>query len=169
MTIKDSADRATSFAAEKLDHAKVVAGDAIEATREKVGVVYETARDRASEAYEAARAKASEASHATAQTVEEQPLVALIGGLALGALVAAVLPRTQRETEVLGAVGSKITNAAKTAAFAARDAGKERLDELGLTPEKARDTVRQLVSDAASAATSAGTAAASAVREGPTG
>ncbi len=165
MTIKESAERAGSVAQEKLDAAKAAVGDAYGVTREKVGGAYETARDKASEAYEAARARAAEAGRATAQGIDDQPLAALIGGLALGALVAAVLPRTEREGKLFGALGARIGDAAKNAASAARDAGKSRLDELGLTPDKARETVRKIVGDAASAASSAGSAAATAVRE----
>ena len=50
------------------------------------------------------------------------------------------------------------------AAFAARDAGREKLDELGLNRAAARDTVDKLLDTAVKAATSAGTAAADTVR-----
>ena len=67
--------------------------------------------------------------------IDEAPLVALAAGVAAGALVAALLPVTRREKELLAPMGDRVTNAARDAADAARRAGSDKLRELGLTPD----------------------------------
>jgi len=69
--------------------------------------------------------------------IDAMPLVALAGGLALGALIASVLPQTEREVELLEPVGSKVTDAGRSAVDKAREAGKAKVDELA--GDKLRD------------------------------
>lgn len=125
----------------------------------------DTARDAASHAYENARTRANDAVHATAETLESNPLGVIVGGLALGALVAAVLPRGQREKELLSPVGKKVHAATLAAIAAAKDAGRSELDQLGLTPDAARGQAKSLFQGIVKAASSAGTAAAQAGKE----
>jgi hypothetical protein len=90
----------------------------------------------------------------------------VVGGLAIGALVAALLPRTSREDELLGDVGRKINDSAREAARAAREAGKGQLDELGLTRDGLRGKLDELTDKAVGAVrTSAGAAAGAARRK----
>ena len=63
-------------------------------------------------------------------------------GGALGAILAAILPRTEAETRALRPVGNKLAGTAKAAAEAAKEAGTSRLAELGLTREKGAETLR---------------------------
>ncbi len=123
------------------------------------------ARDAASHAYESARHRASDAAHATAETLEANPLGLVVGGLALGALVAAVIPRGQRERELLAPVGRKVSAAATAAFAAAKEAGRSEIEQLGLTPDAARGQAKSLFQGVVKAATSAGTAAAKAGKE----
>lgn len=58
------------------------------------------------------------------------PLIAVAGGLAIGALIAAVLPQTERETRLLEPVGTKVTTAGRDAVDKVREAGKAKVDEL---------------------------------------
>lgn len=152
-TVKDTAEKAKDYAAEKLHDA-----------RDKSGEAYAAARETASDAYEKARAKASAAGKATAQGIDEYPVAALIGGLALGAIAGVLLPRTDAETRALGPVTSKLADTAKAAGVAAREAGRDKLDELGITPDAAREQAAKLAETALAAAKSAGTAAAGTVR-----
>ena len=62
--------------------------------------------------------------------IESMPLVALAGGLALGALIASVLPQTERESELLEPVGTKVTDAGRASLDKVREAGKAKVDEL---------------------------------------
>ena len=116
-----------------------------------------SARQRAIDTYESAGRRASEG-------IDDAPLIALAGGLAAGALIAALLPRTEAETRALRPVGQRIRGTAKDAVQAARDAGTSRLSELGLTRDKGAETLRAILEGAGEAAKSSAKAAADAAR-----
>jgi hypothetical protein len=116
-------------------------------------------RQRAIEAYDGAGRKANDA-------IEDAPLIALAGGLALGAILAAILPRTETETRALRPVGDKLAGTARAAAEAAREAGTSRLAELGLTREKGAETLRSIFEGASDAAKVSAKAAVGAARTG---
>ena len=124
----------------------------------------DSARDRAVEAYDSAREAARRAGRSAGDQFSEAPLIALGGGLALGALIAALLPTSRRERELLGPVTDRIKDTATSAAEAAREAGTARLGELGLTRERGNDMVRQVVDGAADALRASAKAAATTVR-----
>lgn len=151
--VTETAGRAGAYASEKLHDATTQVRETAEAARAAAGDAYEAARQRAA----AARRKGADG-------VEENPVAALVGGLAIGAVIGALLPRTRRETETLGPLGSKINEAARNAVSAARDAGREKLDELGVSREAAQGQVDKLLDVAVKTASSAGSAAAGAVR-----
>lgn len=123
------------------------------------------ARDAAHHAFDSARHRASDAAHATADTIETNPLGVVVGGLVLGLIVAALLPRSERERALLGGVGRKINAAATAALAAAKDAGRAELDELGLTPNAAKGQAKSLFQGVLKAAGTAGSAAAQAGKE----
>jgi hypothetical protein len=104
-------------------------------------------RQRAIEAYDSAREGTSEAGRRAGDAIDQAPLVALGAGIAVGALVAALIPTSRREREFLRPYGDRVTGAARNAADAARKAGSEKLRELGLTP----DAVAEKASEAAKA------------------
>ena len=115
-------------------------------------------RQRAIEAYESARDSVSGAGRKAASSLTEAPLIALAGGIAAGALIAALLPRTAAETKAVRPTARRVKNTAKAAFKAAKDTGSEKLSEVGITREKGEDTLRSLfqgVSDAARASASA--------------
>jgi hypothetical protein len=112
----------------------------------------QTARERAIVAYDGARRKA-------AGGIEESPLLALAGGLAAGAALAALIPAGRKERELLGPVAGKIKDRAGDALSAAKDAGQARLDELGLTRDKGTDALRSIVEGAGDAAKASAEAA----------
>jgi hypothetical protein len=85
-------------------------------------------------------------------TIDDAPLIALGAGLAAGALIAALLPTTRKERELLSPVGDRITGAARDAADAARRAGSDKLKELGLTPDALVDKAGEAAREAAQAA-----------------
>lgn len=123
------------------------------------------ARDVASHAFDSARDRASGAAHSTVETLEANPLGVIVGGLVLGAIIAALLPRSQREKDLLASVGKKVNAAAVAALAAAKDAGRSELDQLGLTPNAARDQAKSLFQGVLKAASTAGSAAAQAGKE----
>src|SRR5215213_6497295 len=116
-----------------------------------------TARERAIDAYDSAREQARE-------QLGGSPLLALGGGLALGALVGALLPRTRAEQRMMGKVGSRITTSARDAYDAAKEAGREKLSELNITRDAGAGAVQSLIDGIGEAARSSGQAAVDAVR-----
>lgn len=153
MTIKESAGNAGIYAKDKASAAAMAAQDA--AAR---------AKDKATELLGSARDTASQARQKTADGIDASPVAALLGGLALGALAAAVLPRTRKEDEVLGNLGGKINDTARNAASAAKEAGRDKLDELGITKETAIDKAKELAQQAAGVVRETAGAAASGVK-----
>ena len=125
----------------------------------------ETLRDRASHAYESARSRAESTVGSSREALEGNPLGLLVGGLALGAAVGALMPRSQREKELMAPVGKRVNAAALAALAAAKEAGQNELNELGLTKEAAREQVKSLFQGVTKAASQAGTAGVQAGRE----
>lgn len=123
------------------------------------------ARESAGQALETARDAAERAAQQTAATIDSNPVGVIVGGLALGALVAAVLPRSAREKEMLAPVGRRIGATVTAAIAAAKDAGRQELGEVGLTRSSAQDRVQSLFDGVIKAATSAGSAAVSAGKD----
>lgn len=123
------------------------------------------ARETATHALETAREAAGKAAQQTAATIDSNPVGVLVGGLALGALVAAVLPRGAREKELLAPVGRRLAGAATAAIAAAKDAGRQELDQAGLSRSAAQDRVSTLFEGVTRAVQSAGTAAVSAGKD----
>jgi hypothetical protein len=148
--VTETAGRAGAYASDKLHSA----ADTVRDTAS-------TARTTASDALGTAREK-------TAQGIDDGPIAALIGGLALGALAGALLPVTRKEAETLGPIGSRINDATKNAVSAAREAGTQSLTDMGVK-DTARSKVRELVETAVEAARtaskSASTAAVQAVKK----
>ena len=120
----------------------------------------------AASAADAVKESASAVARRTADTIEGNPLSVLVGGLAVGVLAGALLPRTERETELLGPVGRRVKEGAGLAARAARDAGVAELANHGLSRDAVRDQAKKLFDQVVGAAKSAGSAAAQAGRDG---
>ena len=139
--------------------------DATPGLRDRAADAYQGARERAIEAYDSARDSASAARAKTRDGIGEAPLIALGGGLALGAILAALLPRTRTEDKLLGPVGERITGGARAAAEAAKEAGREKLSELNITRNAGSDAVQSLIKGIGEAARSSGEAALGTVRK----
>jgi ElaB/YqjD/DUF883 family membrane-anchored ribosome-binding protein len=138
--------------------------DTASAARTRAADAYSAARDRTSSAYSSARESASRATQRTTEGINSNPEAALLGGLALGAILAVILPKTQRESEVLGQVGRRINETAREAARAAREAGRTQLEEAGLTKEGAKQKLSDIASRASEAARTSASAAAQTVK-----
>jgi hypothetical protein len=114
-------------------------------------------RQRAIEAYESARDRATD-------TLSEAPLIAIAGGIAAGALIAALLPRSRTEERLVRPTARRVRETARAAYRAAKDTGTDRLDELGLNREKGEQTIRDLLKGVTDAARASGQAAIDAAR-----
>ena len=102
-------------------------------------------RQRAIEAYEGARDRA-------ADTLGEAPLIALAGGIAAGALIAALLPAHRSRDRAVRPTARRVKDSARAAFDAAQGQRDARLDELGLSREKGEDTIRSLLDGVGDAA-----------------
>ena len=135
--------------------------------REKVETAAKTARATSAKAVDTTKTRVRQTASKTGQALEDNPVVAVLGGLALGAIAAVLLPKTKRETDLLGKTSNTIRATASSAAKAARDAGKGQLDALGLNSSAARDQLRTVIEKIGQAATTASKAATDAVRKKP--
>jgi hypothetical protein len=109
-------------------------------------------RQRAVEAYDSARDGTLAAGRRAGDAVAEVPLIALGAGMAVGAVLAAIIPTSRKERELLKPYGQRVTGAARDAAGAAREAGSDKLRELGLTPDTLADKAGEAAKATAQAA-----------------
>jgi hypothetical protein len=116
------------------------------------------ARQRAIEAYESARDTATD-------TLGQAPLLALAGGLAAGALIAALLPRSEAEGRLIRPTARRVKDTARVAFAAAKDTGTQRLDEMGLNRQQGEKTIRDLLDGLTDAAKASADAALDAARK----
>ena len=116
-----------------------------------------TARERAIEAYQSAGRRAG-------NSLSEAPLIALAGGIAAGAIIAALLPRTEAESKLIRPTARRVKNTARAAYKAARDTGSDKLNELGLNRQKGEETIRSLLDGVKEAAKASSQAAYDAAR-----
>lgn len=87
----------------------------------------------------------------TVGTLRDNPVGALVGGFAVGAVLGAVIPAGRRERDALAPLGSKVTDAARGAARQAAAAGRDKLNRV--TGEVVTQVGSKVV-DAVSGATS---------------
>ena len=94
-------------------------------------------RSRIDDVTTTAKDKLSTLSSTASTRIDSSPFVALGAGVAVGAVLAAVLPVSQREKEVLGPLGTKLSTAGTEAIDRARDMGRQKFDEMA--GEKVRE------------------------------
>lgn len=111
-----------------------------------------------------AKHAASDAARRTADAIEANPLAIVAGGIAIGALAGALIPRSAKEKELLAPLGRSLGERARSAVAAAREAGTTELQNAGLSKDAAKDQVKSLFQGIAKAATTAGSAAAQSAR-----
>jgi len=90
--------------------------------------------------------------------IENNPLALVAGGVALGVVIGALLPRLAKEKELLAPVGKRIAEGASAAATAAREAGKAEIDALLPQRDAAKDQIGKIIGNAFTAAKDAATA-----------
>jgi hypothetical protein len=102
---------------------------------------------------------------AVTTAIEGNPVATLLGGIAIGAALGALIPRAEREKELLAPLGARFGDAARAAIDAAKDSGRQSFADAGLGTDQLRQQVNSLVQQALAAAGEAGTAAIAAARE----
>ena len=103
------ADTLRSKASEHYTKARKKAAKALAEGRSKAVETLDSGAKRA-------RRRAEDAKQRTARGVDANPLAAVAGGLAIGALLASLLPRTAREDKYIGPVSRTVKSTAKGAA-----------------------------------------------------
>src|ERR1700743_2014351 len=88
--IRDGIDDAYAKASKAAHTAVERTKDGLEQARSSMTGAYSSGREKPPEAYSSARGRAAEG-------FENNPLAALLGGIAIGAAIGALLPRTERE------------------------------------------------------------------------
>lgn len=106
-----------------------------------------------------ARDAANDAGNRILEGVEGNPIAVLAGGIALGLFAGSLLPKTKRERDLLGALGTRLNDGAVAAVKAARIAGTAELAAAGLNRVNASDQVNKLIEAAIRALATAGAAA----------
>ena len=132
--------------------------------RDKAEDAIDGARERAITAYDSARDNAATAGKKASDQLGEAPLAVIAGGIAAGAILAALLPTSRREKDLLAPVTDNIRDKASAAVEAAKTAGQARLDELGLTRDAGGEAFRSIVDGATDALKASAKAAATSVR-----
>ena len=112
------------------------------------GSAYESSNQGGTGRRAAAREKVSDLGSSASQRIDNSPLMAVGAGVALGAVLGAVLPTTRKEKELLAPLGSKIHEAGTGAVDRARDMSKQKFDEV------AGETVRNFFSSSSSSGSS---------------
>lgn len=99
-------------------------------TRGRAAAALDAARERTLSAYETARERSRDTARQVTDQLSIYPVGAVVGGMAIGALLAFLLPRTERENRLLGPAGRKLAGAAREAAQKGIGAGRERAQDL---------------------------------------
>jgi hypothetical protein len=79
---------------------------------------------------EALKQRFSDFSESASGQIDNSPLIALGAGLALGAVLGAVVPASRRERELLEPLGRKINEAGSGAIDRSRTMAKQKFDEM---------------------------------------
>ena len=124
VTAVDKASEGSVIAREKMSDGKARAA-------ELLGQGKDVALQRKAAATDATKRAVATASSKSEETIQKNPLAMLAGGLAIGVAIAAFLPRTKAESKIVGGAGKALNAAAIAAMFAAKEAGKDQISELG--------------------------------------
>lgn len=98
--------------------------------RGRAAAALDAAKERTLSAYETARTRSRDAARQVTDQLSVYPVGVVLGGMAVGALLAFLLPRTEREDRLLGSTGRKLAGAAREAAQKGLDAGREHAQAL---------------------------------------
>ena len=161
----DGIKSATETAKEGISSARKTASNTSAAAREQAAKAFESGREAAARGVNTSKEIATNAMVRSGDSIDKNPIAIVIGGIALGAIIGALLPRTEGEVKIMGKAGKKLNKKAKKMAEAAKVAGKDKVDSLGLNGDAVRLQFRELVAKASEALKAAGQAATDAAKK----
>lgn len=174
--LSENLEKARTASRDRFDSAKEKAGDGAGLALEKMSESKQRAaallgdgKVKAAEGVAATKEMAKTAASKSEETITKNPLAVVAGGLALGVLVGILLPKSKAETKYAGNTGKKINDTAKKAYGAARDAGQQQLEALGLGKTSVQDQIKDLLGKVIEAVKSAADAASDAVKSDKSG
>jgi ElaB/YqjD/DUF883 family membrane-anchored ribosome-binding protein len=121
---------------DKASQTSSLARGATQRTRERLSHGVHSAGERVGELSERSRAQAERARDTVSHIVEEQPLVLGALGLAVGALLGAVLPPTRPEDELMGGAKDDLLRSAKSAAREQAESVRESAERVAQTAKE---------------------------------
>lgn len=128
----DIGQRIGESASSMTDHARGITQQA----SERVSATAQQARMRAAELGQRSQQQYYRAKDGVVRTVDEQPLMVGVFGLAIGALLGAVLPSTRREDEMMGRTRDDLLDKAKATA-------SEQAERVKASAQHVADVARQ--------------------------
>jgi ElaB/YqjD/DUF883 family membrane-anchored ribosome-binding protein len=140
---------------DRVSSAGSAVGERAGSARDYASETWTGARERTADYASRARMRASATRQRAAQSYDQNPMIGLIVGIAAGAIAGALLPRTQKEDQLLGETRDRLADAARQAARAAADAGKQQLDQMGLNADTAKTKLADIGQQAKEAARTA--------------
>jgi len=136
---------------ERMQSTKDSLGSSMQSTKDKVGNTMQSAKDSLTSGVQSARERASQLGDTASQLdrakeswdsiVRDNPLVIGAVGLAIGAVVAALAPRTRTEDELMGETRDDLVDKAK-------QAGTTKLDQVKDQAKQAASSVKDAAADA---------------------
>ena len=150
--------------ANKFETAKQKTSELSANARNKARNALDSSKSAAEKTLETSKRISTSAKAKTSKTIETSPLAMVAGGVAIGAIVAALLPNSEREKKILGGAGRKLNDTAKTAVKAAKTAGAAHMVDVGLNSETLREQARDIFNKGIETAKAAGKAANEAVK-----
>ncbi|WP_325490367.1 hypothetical protein [Sphingomonas sp.] len=111
-----------------------------------------TPEHKTRKSHRSASTQLRDGARATVEALEANPVAVIAGGLAVGLIAGALVPRGEREKQVLKPVGRRIADGAKAAVVAARETGKAQLSASLSGADAARDGARKVLESAIDAA-----------------
>jgi len=122
--------------------------DTGEKARESAGELIQTSRDKASEAYGEARDKTQRVATRANQIVQEHPIVAVAGAVAVGAVVAWMFPKSRAAMRALPGLAVTAGSRFLEATAAARAAAAESAETVKQSATHALHAAGDVASDA---------------------
>jgi hypothetical protein len=86
--------------------------------------------DNSTTSYDENDSRFGDLAETASSQIDNSPLIALGAGVALGAVLGAVLPASRREKELLQPLGAKLNTAGTGAIERGRELAKQRFDEM---------------------------------------